>query len=205
MTNSPIFQSTSQAIHFSFLIEAYEPGAESAMGKILRRHLEETGQAMGEREPSSIDFDGLSAMEVRGQAAMIRSAINTHLTPCEAWAIKAKYGQTKTIERHGKPKSYIFTPERVDAMRNLARNLAPNYSSIPSNAVVWLVARACGELEHVRPTFRDIEEQAGGSKSELCRVFPQVKKSLRELENRSIDKLTPIFQREGIVPDSAFA
>lgn len=205
MTTNPIFQSTSQAIHFSFLIEAYEPGAESAMGKILRRHLEELGMSTGEREPSSIDFGGLSALEVRGQAAMIRSAINTNLTQQEAWAIKAKYCLTRTIDKYGHPRVYVFTPERIDAMRNIARHIAPLFSSVPAGAVIWLVAKACGEIEAVRPSFRDIEEQAGGSKSELCRVYPQVKKLLKGLEDAAIDRLTPLFQREGIVPDYAHA
>lgn len=200
--NNPIFQNTSQAIHFSFLIEAYEPGSESATGKMMRRHMEEMGLATGEREESTIDFGGLTALEIRGQAAMIRSAVNSHLNQVEAWAIKAKFGTTKTVEKLGTPKAYVFSAERIDAMRNISRHIAPVFMhhSVSEKSVLWLVAKACGEIEAVRPTFRDIEELGHGSKSTLCRVYPQLKKMLKSLENRAIDQLTPLFIREGIVP-----
>jgi len=199
--DNPIFQNTTQAVHFSFLMEALEPGAESAMGKIIRRRLEELGLATGERSESTIDFGGLTALEVRGQAAMIRGAINHHLPGPEGWAIKSKYGLTKTIEKSGKPRVHVFSPERIDAMRKLSRLIAPRFSTVPSNAIIWLIAKSHGEIAPVRPTFRDIEEQAGGSKSELCRVYPQIKLTLTALENRGIDQLTPLFQQEGLVPN----
>lgn len=199
---NPIFKSTSQAIHFSYLIEAYEIGSESTTGKMMRKHLEEMGLATGEREESTIDFGGLSALEIRGQAAMIRSSVSTNLKGAEGWAIKAKFGTTKTIERSGSPKSYVFAVERIDAMRKLANYLTPMFmqQSVSEQSILWLVARACGEVEAVRPTFRDIEELGFGSKSQLCRVYPQLKKMITGLETRAIDQLTPLFKREGIVP-----
>lgn len=199
---STIFKSTSQAIHFSYLIEAYEPGAESAMGKIIRKRMQELGLENNDGVESTVDFDGLNALEVRGQAAMIRGAINTKLTHAESWAVKAKYGLTRVTERKGLKKSYSFTSERIDAMRNLSAYIAPAFAShgLAERSVLWLVAKACGEIEAVRPSFRDIEELTGASKSQLCRVYPDVKKMLRGLEQRAVDRLTPLFKKEGIVP-----
>lgn len=197
----PIFQSTSQAIHFSYLIEAYEPGAESAMGKIIRKRMEELGIAQDANINSTVDFAGLNAMEVRGQAAMIRSAITIHLTKPEGWALKARYGLTRVAEHKGRPKTYSFSSERLDALRNLATYLAPAFMAhkICERTTLWLITKACGEIEAVRPSFRDIEVLTGASKSQLCRFYPEVRKMLKGLEQRGIDRLTPLFKKEGIV------
>lgn len=199
----PIFSSTSQALHFSYLIEAYEPGAESAMGKIIRKRMQELGLETGEREESTINFNGLDAMEVRGQAAMVRSAVNLKLIASEAWAVKSKFGITRVFEKQGGGKTYNFTAERIDAMRNLAIFIAPIFASsqgITAHAILWLIAKACGEIEAVRPSFRDIEEMTGASKSQLCRIYPEVKKMCKTLTQRGEDRLMPLFKSEGLVP-----
>ncbi|HEY8355032.1 MAG TPA: hypothetical protein VIK69_08465 [Methylophilaceae bacterium] len=205
MIQDAIFRSTSQALHFAYLIQAYEVGAESVMSKVIRRMLETLGIMDGTHEPSTVSFGGLSPLEIRGQCALIRLSVETCLPPPEAWAIKARYGITKIIERKGEPRAYAFAEYRISAMRSLADYLAPSFPSVPRQAIMWLIAKSCGENPATRPSFRDIEELTGGSKSELHRVYPLVKERIRVLENLGTDRLTPIFAREGIVPETEYA
>lgn len=200
-----IFRSTTQALHFAYLIQAYEASVESAMGSIVRRRLMELGISEGTREESSVSFDGLNALEVRGQCAMIRLAVESLLPAAESWAIKARYGLTNIVERPGQVKAYVFAEERIVAMRALSAYFAPVYSSIPSGAIIWLIAKSCGELEAIRPSFRDIEEHFGGSLGALHKAYHGINKTLRTLEQAGIDRLHPLFIREGVVQDMSAA
>lgn len=91
-----IFQTSGQAVHFSYVIEAYDASPQSQMAMIMRsvmKHLE------GEGVLSSIDFDGLTPIEVRGQCAMIRSCVRNHLRAMEANALEARYSRDRDTKR----------------------------------------------------------------------------------------------------------
>lgn len=193
-----IFKNTEQAVWFSFTIQAFEPGRESQMAKVLRRHLEELGEAEGYR--SSIDFDGLNALEVRGQAAMVRLAVEALLPGPESWAVKSRYGLTNIVRQADGSRSFAFSAERLIAMRGLAAYLAPDYERMSHDALMLLIARACGEAKAVRPALQQIEAEVGISKSALGRAGDKLKARVDELVGAGLDRLTPLFQREGIVP-----
>lgn len=199
-----IFQSTTQAIHFAYVIQAYEASAESQMGKIIRRMLLEQGVIDGTRQESSVKFDGLSALEIRGQCAMIRAAIDIHLSDSEAAALKAKYGMTN-IRDIGGQRIYTFSDERSAAMKVLCDVFSPAHSSLPVASVMCLIARVCAEQKAVRPTFQQIQDSAGGSLGTLHKAYRQIRERLKHLEYAAVDKLQPVFEAEGLVPELAYA
>jgi len=91
LDNQPIFRSVTQALHFSFIMMTMPATSKSATQLVIERMLEDAGFREDEDEPGSIDFAGLSALEVRGQCALILSAVNSHLPKPEADAVKARY------------------------------------------------------------------------------------------------------------------
>jgi hypothetical protein len=197
-----IFRSTQQAIAFSYMVSTLPARDGGALGKLLdRMQLEATGK-LEEREVSSISFAGLSDMEVRGQCAMVRAAVENLLPSPESWAIRARFG-VAFIDRASDRtiKSATYGPDRTRAMRNLAKYLAPSLDTISSDAILMLIARTCGECDELRPTFRQIEAEVGTPKSTAERAEKKVKHRVRNLVNLGVDRLTPLFERDGLVGD----
>lgn len=202
MSGPAMFRSVSQALHFAWLMIEFEASPDSVMAKMIRRRLEELGKFEG-KEISSVDLSGLSALEVRGQCAMIRLAVEALLPGPEGWAIKAKYGQTKvTRDAEGK-KTVRFPGERLAAMRSLCAYFAPQFSGMSLEALSYLIARAVAECDELRPSFRAIEEETGINHETLRRKYRDVANRIRVLLDMGVSRLEPIFVREGIVPEGA--
>ena len=200
MNTRPIFQTTQQAIFFSYMLSNLPARDGGTLGRILdKMKLEATGM-LEEREISSVSFAGLNEMEVRGQCAMVRAAVENLLPPPESWAIRSRYG-VAFIDRNAERKvvSASFGPDRTRSMRNLAKYLAPSFDAVNSDAMLLLIARTCGECDELRPTFRQIEAEAGTPKSTAERAEKKVKQRTRVLVNLGIDRLTPLFERDGLV------
>jgi hypothetical protein len=191
-----IFRSTSQALHFAYIIQAYEVSAESVMAKAVRRLMKESG-VWDTGEPSSIDFDGLSSLEVRAQCAMIRAAVRDHLPGPERWAIQARYGINEIVTKDGNKKA-VFSRERYDAILNLSKWLAPSFKNFSLFAVDLLIARAV-DRRVCNTTPREMAERFGISRDTFIRALHDTKKRLYVLEGAGIDRLTPIFAADGLV------
>ena len=200
MQNRAIFRSTHQAISFAYMMSTLPARDGGALGKLLdRMKLEATGM-QEVREASSVSFSGMTDMEVRGQCAMVRAAVENLLPPPESWAIRSRHG-VAYIERgtDKKVKSASFGPDRTRSMRQLAHYLAPAFVPIPESTMLLLVARVCGECDELQPTFRQIEADTGTSRSTAERAEKKVKLRVRALVNLGVERLTPIFQRDGLV------
>lgn len=202
MTSRPIFKSAQQAIAFSYMMAGLPAREGGGLGKMLdRMKLEETGIAEPRGEPSSISFAGLNEMEIRGQCAMVRSAVETMLPHPESVAIRSRFGAAD-IKRGpgGRIARATYGFERTEAMRQLSRYMAPMLPTLPPEALLLLIARVCGECEQLRPTFRRIEEECGSSKSALERAEKKLKQHIRRLAGIGIDRLAPMFIRDGLIP-----
>jgi hypothetical protein len=196
MTDRPIFRSTSQALHFAFLIEAYEVSVGSIMSKAMRIIMMDLGP-WNTSEPSTVNFDGLNALEIRAQCAMIRAAVRDRLPAPEAWAVQARYGINEIILADGQRKP-VFSRERYDAIMRLGDWLSPSFSNFNPLAVDLLVARAV-DKRVADVTFRQMAEQFGASKDTWNRALHDVKKRLEELEKLAINRLEPAFVADGLV------
>lgn len=197
---TPIFRNTSQAIAFSYMIAALPAREGGGLGRMLERMKVEATGVIEDREVSSISFAGLNDLEVRAQCAMVRAAVENTLPAPESWAIRSRLGGADI--RRG-PDGVItrasYAPPRIEAMHRLSGYIGTAYPSLSPEAVLLLIARVCGDCDQLRPTFRRIEEEAGGSKSGLERAEKAVKKRIRELVNLGTERLTPAFVRDGLV------
>lgn len=198
--NQAMFRSTSQALHFSYMIQAYEVSVESIMSKAIRAIMKELG-IWDEGEPSTVDFSGLSPLEIRGQCAMIRAIVQDRLPAVEAWAIQARYGVNEIAMIDGK-KRFVFSRERYEAIMNLGNWMAPSFPNFNPLAVDILVAKAVGAVNKKQSggiTFREMAERFGLSHSAYHHALKRMSERLIELESRAIDTLTPEFEWDGVV------
>jgi hypothetical protein len=201
--NQAIFRSTSQALHFAYLIEAYEVSVESIMSKAMRIIMMELG-LWNTGEPSTVNFGGLNALEVRAQCSMIRAAVRDRLPAPEAWAVQARYGINEIILADGQRKP-VFSRERYDAIMRLGDWLAPSFSNFNPLAVDLLVARAV-DKRVVDVTFRQMAENFGLDHSTYAYALKRVRGKLEVLEKMAINRLEPAFMADGLVePDMNYA
>ncbi|MDR0703192.1 MAG: hypothetical protein LBF61_12495 [Azoarcus sp.] len=191
---TPIFRSTSQALHFAYLIEAYGVSIDSVMSKAIRRIMMELG-IWNTGEPSTVNFGGLSALEVRAQCAMIRAAVRSRLPGPESWAVEARYGINKIITENGQH-YIVFQSYRYDAVLRLGDWLRPSFPALSPITVDILVARA---VDKRVCTYRAMAKQMGISKDACARALKRIRERLQELENIAIDRLTPQFVADGLV------
>ena len=70
--NAPVFRSTQQALHVAFLMGILPVTQKSNTQMLLERLMEEAGVAKVVQRDGTLNFAGLSPMEVRGQCAMVR-------------------------------------------------------------------------------------------------------------------------------------
>lgn len=200
MTDQPIFRSTSQALHFAYLIEAYEVSVESIMSKAMRIIM----MKLYTGEPSTVNFGGLNALEVRAQCAMIRVAVRDRLPAPEAWAVQAQYGINEITLADGRRKP-VFSRERYDAIMRLGDWLAPSFSNFNPLAVDLLVARAV-DKRVVDVTFRQMAEQFGLAHNTFHYALKRVREKMEGLEKMAINRLEPAFMADGLVePDVNYA
>lgn len=95
---SGIFKSVSQALNFSYDIEQYPPGALSQMNGILTKLRASLGE-QEQVEPSTVNFGGLTPLEVRYQCDTIRGKVREQLPPRLASAIEARYSGDRDTKR----------------------------------------------------------------------------------------------------------
>jgi hypothetical protein len=195
MDEKPIFRTTSQALHFAYIMDAYESSVESVMAKAIRHRMKESG-IWDTGVPSTVDFGGLNALEVRGQCAMIRAAVNSRLPRHEAWAVQATYGICDTI-KEGEKEILVFTNERQGAIRKLSKWMVPSLRDLNSRAVYTLVGRAVDRRCSV--TLREMSGKYGLSQSTLFRSLNDVRHRIDTLVDMAIGRLTPVFIVDGLV------
>jgi hypothetical protein len=195
-----IFKSTQQALHFSYMLLSQPSRDGGQLGRMLERmELDATGIRKS-REMSTVNFAGLTELDIRAQCSMVTARVQSALPSPEAWAIRSKYGCTEVRrDKSGQIIAASFGKDRADAMLYISEYLQPSFESVPVGAMPYLVARICGENDLVRPTFRAIESAFGLNISTATRAEKRVKVRIRELCNMGCDKLTPDFVRDGLV------
>lgn len=192
-----IFRSTQQALHVSYLVMA-EPVRErmafrlaliriiESIGTLNKRQAAFLDYLYGEKGGGSVNFEGLNPLEVRGQCALITAAVVHHLTPAERHAIWVRFA--RNIQRK---EGVIWLSKSLRAKLNLTN----------IDAVRYLVAEQSLPKDQRDPekTFKYISEQTDIPVRTLERAANTIRKHLRQLENSSYDKLTPMFELHGVV------
>lgn len=91
-----VFTSARQALHVSFMLEVMPAVAKSQMQVLLQQLMEQAGVTEHlEPHERTIDFRGLTALEVRGQCALVVNAVRSHLVQPEQAAVWTKYGMNQ--------------------------------------------------------------------------------------------------------------
>jgi len=128
---SPIFRSVDQALHVAFLMDILPVRERSQMGRIIERMMVEAGVTAGRSESGSVNFGGLSPLDVRGQCAMIRAAVKDHLAQHQACSVWARWGHQTT---------------KAEGVRGMVDYCGPLLSVGHGHGEAWLSAwLGCGD------------------------------------------------------------
>lgn len=186
--------SVPRALHFAYLIQAYEAAPESIMAKVLRTCVEEC-DVWEPRKARTVDFSGLSPLEIRAECAGIRAAVVRVLPRLECAVIQARYELTDYTGDGGE-RRFFFSRERVHAIQTLGHWAHMQYSAEPLPALDLIVARCYASRRTTPITLRAIAEAFGKSHTHWGRVAHRIEEQLVAIESRALDTLTPHFTAE---------
>jgi len=185
MKEAPVFRSVEQALHFSFLMEVEPATQQSQMQTLIDRMLEELGRAP-QREQGTINFGGLTALEIRGQCAMVRGAVAHRLIQPEIDAVHARFGARATCQ-----------PAGVRGVRDYSLPLLFTQHDSATLAMAWSIYGAQRDREAL--PSRRIAAEYGLAKSTVIADTGRMRRMARMLEGRAIERLTPSFVADGLV------
>jgi hypothetical protein len=203
-----IFQDAGQAVHVAFVVMGQEASQGTPFRAALLRVMEQStlddgqrhwlDQLRGERA-GTVNFDGLSTLDVRAQCALIAQAIRTRLPAPEMWVLQAKYGQTDFEDVDGE-RRFAFSAERIAAIQGLSEWIAPMFSRIKPLALDCMLGRMFANHRKIDISARDLAAQFGGNHTRYVRASFKMKNQLRILEDMAIARLEPYFVEHGLVP-----
>lgn len=184
MTEQPIFRSVSQCLHVAYLMEILPATQKSQMQAMIDRMLEDMG-IVQEREQGTINFGGLNALEIRGQCAMVRGVVIHHLPKPEADAVHARYAYQK------------LKADGVRGVRDYSHPLLSTQGDMPTLAMAW--SFFCTKKQRDDFSVRKIADEFGLGKSTVATDVAAIKRTARTLENRAVERLSPLFERQNLV------
>jgi hypothetical protein len=124
-----VFKSTEQALAFSFLMEILPAATKSPTGTLYDRMLREHGMEPAHSGAATINFTGLTDLEIRGQASMVRGAVLHQLSEMERFALWAQYGHQVTKARG------------VQGLRNYCLPMLTTQDQRATLALAWSLVR----------------------------------------------------------------
>jgi hypothetical protein len=185
--SEPIFSSVGQALFVSYAIEG-EPALQRGTTQVLIESIRQQLGQVERRLASSINAQGMTPLEFRGQCAMVRASAEALPDP-EAAVILAVYGKQATMTK----------PRGVIAFRNYIKPSSGIDNDIALAALCWNVFHRDGRRAE-RISLRQIEAESGIPKSTLGRVAVSIQDAARRLRVRAEDRLQSRFQAAGLVP-----
>ncbi|WP_367394527.1 hypothetical protein [Cupriavidus sp. Agwp_2] len=209
-----VFADTRQALYVAHMVMALPPRQKAPFRTALIRAMEATPNLTGMQEAwldqlrgtpsdSTVDFGGLTSDEVRGQCAMVMSAVDSKLPAPERAVVRARFtpAEYEEIGANGERKRrYFYGPARVEGIRYLADWLAPN-CSIAGPALDILVSKAFANHERLAVSYRDMAASFGSNHMTYARAFPKIRERLRELEALAVSRLDAYFTALGLICD----
>lgn len=184
-----VFRSVSQALHVSFLMSTLPVTQKGNTQALVERLMEDAGVRKDVQRDGTLNFAGLSPMEVRGQCAMVRDAVDHHTQPLERAAIHAWFMPTVTTAKN-------------DAILLLREHCGPTFTvegSSPRALMLWHI-HSQGRARDVC-TERAIAAEYVLSQSTVHRNIVAVSKVCTLLRRRGMDALEAMFWRDGVVGD----
>ncbi|WP_010108569.1 hypothetical protein [Verminephrobacter aporrectodeae] len=189
MMARPIFRSTGQCLHVAFLMEVLPATTRGFMQVILESHVQVCDEPDGSAaQRRGVDFGGMSALEVRGQCAMVRGLVEHHLPRPEACAVKAHYGHTAS---------------KAEGVRGLSDYVSVLLRTTDQDAVLALAWGVFGTLRQREGlSLRAVALHFGLTKSTAQRDQQTIKRMGRDMLSRAMDQLSTRLQDAGLVEDA---
>lgn len=188
--DAPIFRDAGHALHVSFLIHSLPPTIKSPTAIVIDRLVKDNHvwDGLPVRCESSVNFSGLTPLEVRAQAAMVVGMVRNLPHPAERASCEAIYGHQKI---------------KADGVRGMALYLSPLLATSGDYPlyVCWHVFMTARQREGV--TQDDIARQFGVTLARVVTDCRAVRKFGLHLHNRALGALGERFVRGGLVPDEA--
>lgn len=182
----PVFQSVSQALHVSYLVCHMPPTVRVSTQVLIDGLREQLGRTEA-RIASTINRDGLSQLEFRGQCALVTAAARDHLPPPEYAAVLARYAHHVA---------------KAAGVRGLAEYIQPRTGvdhEWAVRGVVWSVYHRGSQRAADRMSLRSISSETGVSLHALRRCVDVVRQTGDALQIRAEDRLGQMFERTGLV------
>jgi hypothetical protein len=133
----------------------------------------------------TVNFGGLDAYEVRAQCAMVTQAVKDHLPGPERDAVWCRYG---------------FQLERAAGVKGLGEYVRPQMTFGDETAIHALIyGHFCPQMRAKGLSLQDISRERGIHAKTLKRAATVIGNTTRILENMAVERLTPMFERDGLV------
>ncbi|WP_287496897.1 DeoR family transcriptional regulator [Pandoraea sp. CB10b_02] len=186
IATDPIFRSVEQALHVSFLMETLPVTQKSQMQVMIDRMMEDMG-IVQEREKGTINFGGLTALEIRGQCAMVRGAVIHHLPKPEADAVHARFGYQ------------VCKAGGVRGVRDYCSPMLSTQGDMATLTMAWGVFGTQRQRDDL--SVRKIAAEYGLSPATVGRDMQIIRNTGRLLLNRGVERLAPMFEAQNLVGD----
>lgn len=180
---TPIFQSVEQALHVSFLMGTLPVREKSQMQRMIEQLMRESGCAETS-DGGTINFSGLSPMEVRGQCSMIAAAVKDHLPAHEVAVVHARYS---------------YQAEKAAGVRGVLEYAAPLLSVSHAEARLamgWAVFGTARQRADF--TASAIAREWELQPKVVARDIGTIKQTARRLFDSAAEKLAKNFSSTGV-------
>lgn len=208
-----VFVDTRQALYVAHMVMALPARQKTPFRSALIRAMEATPHLTGQQEAwldqlrgtpsdSTVNFAGLTSDEVRGQCAMVISAVESKLPAPERAVVAARFtpAEYEEVGEGGeRQRRYFYSAGRVSGIRCLSDWMAHSVPTVTGQALDLLVAKAFANHERLAVSFRQIAASFGGNHMTYARAYPKVRGQLRELEDLAVARLTRYFEAKGLI------
>lgn len=161
------------------------PVTQKVSTQLLIESLREQLGKIEARVASTINMDGMTPLEFRGQCAMVRGSCQHHLTQPEYDAIRLRFGwQRSQAEGVCGVADFIAPLVRID-------------HPMAMHALLWYRYHR-GNRHGLG--LRGIERECGISRQRLTASLSIATRAVQALEDRATRRLGDMFLRTGLVP-----
>ena len=184
-----VFRSVHQALHVAHLMAILPPTQKSNTQSLIECLMRDAGVLREVERDGTLNFSGLSPLEVRGQCAMVRAAVVHHCTEPERMAIWAWYAHDAS---------------KAEGVRFLCSWFSKVWTVDSPHARMLMTWRACvtDDSKAARHcSYRDIEGEHGIPKSNAQRQVQAMAKKARALRELGASRLEALFVSHGLVED----
>jgi hypothetical protein len=187
LANQAVFQSTTQALHVSYIIHSLPAASKSPTQIVIERLVKENHVWDGLPEPreSTVNFAGLTPLEVRGQCAQVLAMVDHLPHKIEAAAVKAIYGH-QLIKSEGIRLLTEYCEPQLGAVRGMA-----------ALALAWHTFGTKKQREGI--TIGDIAKEFGLTAKVVSDAKLKINNQSKALHDRAVGGLDQRFKEGGLV------